>query len=92
MAKLIGKSSVSFTDSEGKQITGYSLYFVEPVPSSQGDGFRFVLGRSQGKLKSSSLFLSVDDFNALGLTLGKEYNLLYNQYGQIMKDYITPIK
>lgn len=92
MAKFVGKSSVSFTDSQGVPVKGYSLYFLEAIPASQGDGFRFVCGRSQGKTKSSTLFMSVDDFNSSGLQLGKEYNLLYDQFGHIMRDYITPIK
>lgn len=92
MAKLIGRQQVSFTDSAGKQVEGYSLFFVENVPSSNGDGYRFVCGRSQGKTKTSTLFLSKEDYSALGLVVGKEYNLLFNQYGQIMRDFITPLK
>lgn len=92
MAKLIGRQAVSFTDSTGKLVEGYSLYFVENVPSTAGDGYRFVCGRSQGKNKTSTLFLSKSDYSALGLVVGKEYNLLFNQYGQIMRDFITPVK
>lgn len=84
--KLIGKRVVDMKAQDGSQIKGFSLYFVEEMSPKSGEGFSFVLSKG----KQSSCFVTEDVYCALGLSVGSLYNLYFNQYGQIVRDSITP--
>lgn len=84
--KLVGMRKVDMKSQDGKEIKGYSLFFLEPLKESVGSGFSFVLSRG----KQSSLFVNEDQLHALGLVVGQNYNFYYDQYGKIIRESITP--
>lgn len=84
--KLIGKRVVDMKAQDGSQIKGYSLYFVEELSPKSGEGYSFVLSKG----KQSSCFVTEDVYRGLGLSIGALYNLYFNQYGQIVRDSISP--
>lgn len=79
MSKLVGYSRVSFNGANDQFIQGYSLYFVNPISSDNGAGFKFDVFRGS----QSSCFVFDEVFKSLKLEVGKEYSYSFTRSGKI---------
>lgn len=85
---LVGFRHVSYTNKAGKPVSGVNLYFTQEVPEKYGEGSQFMIPRGQ---IGSSLFVSEEEFKALGLSVGAEYTFSFTMYGSIAKDTIQEV-
>ena len=88
MYQLIGIRHSSGKDQTGKEYSGYSLYIVKNIPEAYGKGQMFSLHK--GSL--ASVFLPDQDFKALGLEVGCQLEMFFNENGYVEKSSIRRVK
>ena len=88
MAVLIGMRYVSYTKkTDGKQVTGRELFFVEDYPEGRGEGQHPVMFRGYGGSRVPGCFLYMSDFDRIfsdSIILGGDYDLSFDQYGRLV--------
>ena len=74
MSRIVGIAKSSFTAGDGKQVTGTTIYVVEPLDPKKGQGER-----------ADHYFLSAAKLGDLGFTpmVGQEVTILFNRYGKV---------
>lgn len=90
--KLVGYQRVDMVDKQsGNHITGYSLFFLQQIESTQGKGYRFIIGDK----KKSSIFLNDSEFARISPAVDQwyeAYTVRVNGVSVIVKDSLAVCK
>lgn len=73
---VLGKRPVSFTASDGKTITGTTIWAGAELPEVEG-------------LSCDKLFITADKMPKAEIVVGKDVEIYFNRYGKV--DKIVPI-
>ena len=75
---ILGKRPVSFTASDGKIITGTTVWAGAEIPDGEGFG-----------LACDKFFITTDKMPKADIVVGKDVEIFFNRYGKV--DKIIPL-